>query len=441
MPMAQSKQSVVVAQELAEWVRDARRRSFELVADLSDEQLIGPRLAIVNPLLWEIGHVAWFQENWVLRHAGKQKPIRDDADALYDSAAVAHDTRWDLPLPSRQATLAYMRQVRDRVLERIERPDLSDDDIYFVRLSVFHEDMHNEAFTYTRQTLEYPAPRLSLTAEPAPAGGPLSGDAEIPGGTFLLGATPDEPFVFDNEKWAHPVEIKPFAIARAPVTQAEFVAFVDDGGYRRPEFWSEAGRRWREEAQAEHPVYWQRAANGNWLRRHFDQWISLEPHYPVIHVNWHEAEAYCRWAGRRLPTEAEWEVAAAAEPDSTGRTLSERKRRFPWGDEPPTPEQAHLEWRAMRGIDVGALPASDSAFGCRQMIGNVWEWTSSDFLPYPSFVVDPYKEYSEPWFGDHKVLRGGGWVTRPRLLRNTWRNFYQPHRRDVWAGFRTCKAA
>lgn len=436
--MAQPAETRTVAAQLIEWVRDARERSFELVADLTDEQLMGPRLAIINPLLWEIGHVAWFQEKWVLRHAAKQQPIQNDGDALYDSAAIAHDTRWDLPLPSRQETLAYMRQVRDRVLGRLERPELSDEEIYFVRLSVFHEDMHTEAFTYTRQTLAYPPPRLSLTIEPAPEGGPLPSDVEIPGGTFWLGATPDEPFVFDNEKWAHPVEVKPFAIARAPVTQAEFAAFVEDGGYRRPEFWSEAGWQWRTAVGAEHPVYWRRDAQGRWWRRHFDQWVALEPHRPVIHVNWYEAEAYCCWAGRRLPTEVEWEVAAAGEPEATGRGLARRKRRFPWGDEPPTPERANLDWRAMGCLDVGALPAGDSAFGCRQMIGNVWEWTSSDFLPYPGFVRDPYKEYSEPWFGDHKVLRGGCWTTRARLLRNTWRNFYQPHRRDVWAGFRTC---
>jgi iron(II)-dependent oxidoreductase len=430
-----------MAAELVGWVRDARQRSFELVADLTDEQLMGPHLAIVNPLRWEIGHVAWFQERWVLRHAARQHPIRADGDLLYDSAAIAHDTRWDLPLPCRHETLAYMRLVQDRVLERINRPELDDDDIYFVCLSVFHEDMHTEAFTYTRQTLNYPAPQLSLSMEPAPEAGPLPGDALIPGGTFLLGATPDEPFVFDNEKWAHPVDVNPFAIARAAVTQSEFAAFVDDGGYHRPALWSEAGWQWRERDHADHPVYWRREANDRWLRRHFDQWVWLEPHRPVIHVNWHEADAYCRWAGRRLPTELEWEVAAAGEPDATGTHLSSRKRHFPWGDEQPAPARANLDWRAMGCIDVGALPAGDSAFGCRQMIGNVWEWTSSDFLPYPGFVADPYKEYSQPWFGDHKVLRGGAWTTRSRLLRNTWRNFYQPHRRDVWAGFRTCAVA
>ena len=427
------------ATELAHWVSDARQRTLALVADLSDEQLFGPRLPIVNPLHWEIGHVAWFQEKWVLRDALGRKPIRSDGDSLYDSSAIPHDTRWDLPLPSREQTLLYLLEVRERILDRLRTEQASDELWYFVLLAIFHEDMHDEAFTYTRQTLGYPAPRFSGPPDrPASAGGgPLPGDARIPGGTFLLGATPDGPFVFDNEKWAHPVEVRPFAIARAATSQVEFAAFVEAGGYRLPELWSEGGWRWRASVGAQHPLYWRRAAAGGWLRRHFDEWVPLEPHRALLHVNWYEAEAWCRWAGRRLPTEIEWEVAASAEPDSTGG-LSRRKRRFPWGDEHPGPGRANLDWRAMGCLDVGALPAGDSAFGCRQMIGNVWEWTGSDFLPYPGFVRDPYQEYSEPWFGTHKVLRGGCWATRSRLLRNTWRNFYRPDRRDVWAGFRTC---
>jgi iron(II)-dependent oxidoreductase len=412
------------------WVCDARERTRALIADLTPAQLLGPRLAQVNPLLWEAGHVAWFQEKWVLRHAAGRPPIRPDADALYDSSAVPHDTRWDLPLPGLEETLRYMSAVRDRVLERLRAREPTREERYFILLSVFHEDMHAEAFTYTRQTLAYPAP-----ADPAPANGkgtgPLSGDVEVPGGTFQLGATPGEPFVFDNEKWAHPVEVRPFRIARSPVTQAEFAVFVEDGGYWRQEFWGAEGWRWREGAGAGQPIYWRREPGGRWLRRDFDRWVSLEPHRPVIHVNWYEADAYCRWAGRRLPTEAEWEYAAAG---------SGPKRRFPWGEAPPTPAHANLDGRAAGCLDVGALPAGDCDFGCRQMIGNVWEWTADDFLPYPGFVADPYKEYSAPWFGTHKVLRGGCWATRGRLLRNTWRNFYRPERRDVWAGFRTCAA-
>jgi iron(II)-dependent oxidoreductase len=428
----------VTTAELARDVEEARTRTFELVADLTDEQLRGPRLPIVNPLLWEMAHVAWFQEHWVLRHAWKHPPLHADADGLYNSSTVPHDVRWDLPLFPRPKAGAYLREVRDRILDRLaRRPELSPEDRYFLELAVAHEDMHDEAFTYTRVTLGYPAPPVSRGFG-APAGefGPWPGDVPVPGGTFLLGATPQDGFIHDNEKWAHPVRVEPFAIARAPVTQAQYAEFVEDRGYARRELWSDEGWAWRVGAGAEAPLHWRRDG-GSWLRRDFDQLVPLEPHRPVIHVNWFEAQAYCRWRGRRLPTELEWEVAAAGEPTADGR-LSEQKRRFPWGAGPPTPDRANLDWAQMGCVDVAALPAGDSAFGCRQMIGNVWEWTASDFLPYPGFETDPYQDYSMPWFGSHKVLRGGCWVTRSRLIRNTWRNFYTPDRRDVWAGFRTC---
>ena len=209
--------------------------------------------------------------------------------------------------------------------------------------------------------------------------------------------------MFDNEKWAHPVEVAPFRIARAPVTNAEYVRFVEDEGYGNASFWSEPGWRRRQESGLEHPVYWQRKDGGGWQTRCFDQLVSLPPHQPVNHVSWHEAQAYCRWAGRRLPTEAEWELAAAGEPTGKG------KRRFPWGHDTPNPARANLDGQAMGCLDVAALGDGDSAFGCRQMIGNVWEWTASDFLPFPGFEADPYKDYSEPWFGSRKVLRGGCW--------------------------------
>ena len=435
--MTATSQAKIPPATLAEWVRDARQRTLDLVADLNDEQLLGPSLAIINPLLWEIGHVAWFQEKWVLRQAKGLKPIRADADSLYDSAAIPHDTRWDLPLPSRQETLAYMHEVRDRILHGIENREPSRDETYFILLSVFHEDMHDEAFTYTRQTLAYRSPEGKIGPSLTVASGELGDDVHIPGGTFSLGADPEEPFVFDNEKWAHAVEIKPFAIARTAVTQAEFAAFVDHGGYRRSEFWHEKGLKWRESVEARCPVYWAKG-NGGWHRRHFDRWLPLEPDYPVIHVNWYEADAYCRWANRRLPTEVEWELAAAGEPNLQQGGLSARKRRFPWGNDPGMLDQANLDGKLSSCLEVQALPRGGSAFGCRQMIGNVWEWTASDFLPYPGFTPDPYKEYSQPWFGTHKVLRGGCWATRSRLIRNTWRNFYTPDRRDVFAGFRTC---
>lgn len=422
--------------QLAEMLRDARARTLALIEGLSDQQLMGPRLPIVNPLRWEVGHVAWFHENFILRGCDGRKPILANGDALYDSAKVHHDTRWDLPLPDLRGTLDYMARVNDALIARLNG---GAEDEYFYRLTVFHEDMHDEAFTYTRQTLGYPAPRFGYKAPPAEGGGALAGDAAVPGGTFRMGSElPGTPFVFDNEKWAHEVSIAPFRIARAPVTNAEFQAFVEDGGYRRRALWSEAGWRWRRSAGAEHPVYWVPAGLGPWQRQRFDRVEDLNPREPVIHVNWFEAEAYCRWAGRRLPTEAEWEAAAAGEPTPGGHALASKKRRYPWGDEPPTPKHANLDGYRLGCVDVGALPAGDSAFGCRQMIGNVWEWTASTFAPYPGFAPDAYKEYSEPWFGTHRVLRGGCWATRARLLTNTYRNFYPPDRRDVFAGFRTC---
>jgi gamma-glutamyl hercynylcysteine S-oxide synthase len=417
---------------LTEWVKDARRRTLDLINDLDDNQLMGPPLPTLNPLLWEIGHVAWFQEKWLLRQAKGRRPLLSAADSLYDSSAVSHDTRWQLPLPSRDGTLAYMAQVEEQALEILDRPPRPDD-VYFALLAIFHEDMHTEAFTYARQTLGYPPPSIfkGPVAVPGDEGKPLNGDAFVSGGVFELGADSNEPFVFDNEKWTHPVQVNTFKIARTPVTQAEFAAFVEDQGYHRRNLWTEAGWAWRERTAAQMPVYWQRG-EGGWLRRDFDRWLSLEPNRPVIHVNWFEADAYCRWAGRRLPTEAEWEMTASL-PEQGGQ-----KQRFPWGDSSPKPELANLDGNAGGCVDVAFLPAGDSSVGCRQMIGNVWEWTADAFLPYPGFVPDPYKEYSAPWFGDHKVLRGGCWATRGRLLRNSWRNFYLPDRRDVFAGFRTC---
>ncbi len=436
---------------ITESLREARRRTLALVADLNQDQMIGARLDIVNPLLWEIGHVAWFQEYWALRHLHGRKPILANSDALYDSAKVPHETRWDLPLPSKAGTFAYMQNVLDEVMNLCESENDSsrfEGAAYFLSLVLLHEDMHDEAITYTRQTLGYSKPKFAddretkpspeqtnqIKDEPSPE---TLGDAMIPGGRFVLGSAPDRPFVFDNEMGAHEVEVEPFAISRTALTNAEFAAFVEDRGYERREHWIREGWLWRQRVSAQHPVYWLRDGS-RWFCREFDEVVSLNERLPVLHVNWYEADAYCRWAGRRLPTEAEWEMAAGAGPAANGRDISDSKRRFPWGDEIPIPERANLDWRAMGCVDVRLLPAGDSAFGCRQMIGNVWEWTASDFGVYPGFVPGPYKEYSAPWFGDHKVLRGGCWATRSRLIHNAYRNFYPPDRRDVWAGFRTC---
>ena len=332
---------------LVETLKAAREHTRRVADDLSGERELGPMLAIVNPPRWEIGHVGWFQEFWCLRGGSETRSsILPNADALYNSATVPHDSRWSLPLPSFADTIAYRDGVLDRLVSRLEKVDP-----YFVELAVRHELMHAEAFHYTRQTLGYPG----LPEKSRPVVG--EGDLECAGGVFRLGARTGEGFAFDNEKWSHPLVLEPFRIARRPVSYGEYREFAE-------------------------PPY---CKDG--MVRRFDKWIPIPDDEPVRHVSWHQASAYCAFAGRRLPSEAEWEYAA------------------------------------LKGLDN---------------VGHVWEWTSSTFLPYPGFVRDPYKEYSEPWFATHKVLRGSSFATPVGVSHPRFRNFYTPDRADIFAGFRTC---
>lgn len=418
---------------LREMLHAARKRTLAFAQRLQPGQWLGPYLRIVNPPLWELGHLAWFQEHWCLRYQPDGTlalSMQEGADALYNSAIVPHAQRWQLPLPSKERTLKYLSDVFDAVLARMNHEGATAHISYFVQLAVFHEEMHNEAFDYTIQTLAFQHEKTQKKQMVTIS--PCVGDARISGGFFMLGAQKSDGFVFDNEKWAHPVQVKPYQMARTAVTYAEFVAFVDDSGYARQELWGNDGWNWRIQTDALAPLYWKKHG-GDWLMRRYDQWCPLEPNAAVIHVNWFEAQAYCNWAKRRLPTEAEWEFAAATAPGNLTH-----KRRYPWGDIQPGAAHANLFDLASDTVDVAAFADGDSAWGVRQMFGNVWEWTADWFNPYPGFVRDPYKEYSEPWFSNHKVLRGGCHATRASLLRNTWRNFYTPDRRDVLAGFRTC---
>jgi gamma-glutamyl hercynylcysteine S-oxide synthase len=465
--VSSSSPAALSSREIFDAMRTFRARTLALVADLDDYQMIGPRLSIVNPPLWEIGHVAWFQEFWALRHLKDRKPRSVNSDNVYNSTDIPHDARWEILLPTRAETMRYMESVLDDCLELVNRPrELSSEERYFLLLALFHEGMHAEALAITRQTLAYPAPSIARErAESEYPPGPCPGDVEVPGGIYLIGATPAFPFVFDNEKWAHDVTVKSFRIARAPVTNREYLGFVESGGYLERKFWSPEGWHWLEtggtpsldesfgkffrkeamhhasEANAklrlQHPRYWKQSATGAWQQRVFDRMAPLESDLPVIHVSWYEAEAYCNWTGRRLPRESEWEIAASAE-RSLASSSADRRRYFPWGSEPPNNSRANLDWHNGGPVPVNATQSGDSALGCRQMLGNVWEWTADSLMPYPGFTADPYKEYSQPWFGTHKTLRGGCWATPSLLIRNTWRNFYTPDRADVWAGFRTC---
>jgi len=417
------------ADDLIDDLRDARRVELAVFTDLADDQLLGPQERFLEPPIWEVGHVGWFQEYWILRTLYDESPIRANGDAIYDSFHMSYKRRWDHEFPSRAETLDYLRTVLDRSVGHLAGKEPTLEEVYFYRHVTQHEYMHSENLAMVCQALGYRRPAfLALARDPVRGDSSyVRRDVEVPGASFPLGAPREAPFVFDNEKWAHAVEIAPFRIANTPVTNAEFVEFVDSGGYVARKNWSKHGWEWRRREGAEHPCFWS-TQDGTWVQRTFDQRLPLDPWQPVVHVNWHEAKAYCAWAKRRLPTEAEWEYAASG-PDKTS---------FPWGEIAPMPERANLDYRYGGPVDVRALPAGDSPFGCRQMIGNVWEWTDSYLDPYPGFVADPYKEYSEPYFGQKPVLRGGGWTTRSGMIRNTWRNFFMRHRRNIVAGFRTC---
>jgi iron(II)-dependent oxidoreductase len=411
---------------LAEALRDSRRRTLAIYAHLDLARLRVPQIPLVNPPLWELSHIAWFQEHWCLRRDGRA-PLLDRADDLFDSSTVPHASRWTLAYPPEERLRRYIDETLEASLETLEHT--SERDRYFHRLALLHEDMHGEALLMTLQTLALPAPAQLPAREPPPSSARPAEDVAFAGGEFLQGTPRDESaFVFDNEKWAHPVRVESFAIARDPVTQGEFARFVADEGYMRPGLWTSEGWNWREGAAANAPCYWRREGRDDWRVRRFDRWVALDPFAPMVHVNLHEARAYCRWAGRRLPSEGEWEFAARNGGDD----------RYPWGNA-PREEAANLELR-FAAPWAGEGDGSPSRHGIRQMIGGVWEWTETPFTPYPAFAADPYRDYSEPWFHSHYVLRGGSFATRARLVHNRFRNFYRPERRDVFAGFRTCAA-
>ncbi len=354
----------------------------------------------------------------------------DGADALYDSAKIPHDDRWSLPLPTHSKKLDYLERQLDTKLALHRRLEGERPAEYFFNLALFHEDMHAEACLYTRDTLGYPAPKVGGHAVPLGERG--RGDVRIVGGRYTLGTDPGAVFAFDNELDAHEVDVDAFAIARTAVTNQEYLAFVDSGGYDDERLWTPAGWAWRTRQGAAMPARWRRAdASPLGVERCvFDAWVPLQPHEPAAHLSWYEADAYCRWAGRRLPTEAEWEIAAAVA----------ARRRYPCGDDPPDAERAALDAWVGDVVDVDAFPAGDTPEGVRQMLGNLWEWTATPFAPYPGFEPGPYKEYSQQWFGTHFALRGGAWSTRARLISNRWRNFYRPERVDIFTGLRTCAA-
>ena len=418
------KHHVLSASQLCELVAAVGVRTDSLYSDLERDQFNVPIRDDLNPFLWEIGHIAFFYEAFVLRHLGFKEILMPSGDKLYNSFDVEHSTRWNLPLPSHDETLRYAKSVRKLVLERLRDSTPNARSTYLHLLAAQHEDMHAEAATYMRQTCGYVAPHLnrSKTVSSSRSASIIPVDVYFEGGRFQIGAEPSKAFVYDNEKWAHSTLLEAFQISSTAVSAEQFLAFVESDGYRRRELWSLAGWTWRKSLELEHPVYWRRQSDGNWFQKCFDRTIPLARQLPVIHVSWHEAQAYCAWARRRLPSEAEWEFAARATQESSFEHC--------------TP---NIEWSHSGPVSVAPPQSDPTARTCYHMIGNVWEWTASAFKAFPGFVVDhPYREYSEPWFGSPKVLKGGSWATSRRLANPTYRNFFPASRNDIFAGFRTC---
>lgn len=393
--------------ELEVALTSGRDRLLALFAGF--ERALGPdglRIAfdpVLNLPLWELGHVGWFEEHWLSRNGERHRgtawdagaprgaSLRPDADALYDSSKVPHARRWQLGLPTPDATRAYLSQVRASTLALLRDSAATDDDLYFFRLVLFHEDMHREAWHFMAQQLGVDlGPAMQGRAAKAPD---ARGEWHVAAGMRALGSRACG-FAFDNELSAGERFVDAFAIDRGPVSWHQFLPFVEAGAYETEALWSADGWAWRTRQGRLHPQHLRRAGAG-WEQHRFGRWVALDLAAPVLHVSAHEAEAWCRWAGRRLPTEAEWEAAALL--------AAEENQQFEWGQ--------------------------------------VWEWTASPFKPYPGFAAHPYRDYSQPWFDGRPVLRGGSFATLPHMKHPRYRNFFPADRNDVFAGFRSCAPA
>ena len=423
---------------IVEELREARERTRFLLGGVSEEDLVAQHDPIMSPLIWDYGHIGNYEELWLLERAhGRGLSGREVYD-VYDASLHPRESRPSLNLLDREGADAYLDAVRGAVLESLRGADLDGDDPllrdgFVYNMIVQHEAQHNETMLQTLQLKKGDGYRPGARIEP-PRGGAEYGEmVPVPGGPCVMG-TNDRASALDNERGAHAVEVAGFEIDRTPVTNAAFLEFVESGGYEKGELWDPAGWEYIKKEQIAAPKHWYQPEPHSWWTVCFGFDEPLDPDLPVVHVSWYEADAYARWAGKRLPTEREWEKAASWDPE-TGT-----KRPFPWGDEPPSPGRANLDQLAFRAAKVGAYPAGASAYGVLGMIGDVWEWTSSDFAPYPGFAPFPYREYSEAFFGpDHKVLRGGSWATRPAAIRNTFRNWDFPIRRQLFAGFRCAR--
>jgi gamma-glutamyl hercynylcysteine S-oxide synthase len=433
----------------------ARARTALLTGAVDEDDLVRQHSPLMSPLVWDLAHIANQEELWLLRNVGGVDPMHPEIDPLYDAFEHPRSERPTLPLLPPAEARAYGHEVRGRVLDLLDRmrfdsaplvsrggsggspppgaAELTADGFAFGMVAQ-HEAQHDETMLITHQ-LRAGAPVLAEALPPPASTAGLPAEVLVPGGTFTMG-TDTDPWALDNERPVHAVDVPPFYLDTTPVTCGAYLAFIADGGYETPRWWTADGWKHRRQAGLVAPLYWSYTGAGQWVRRVFGRTSPVDPAEPVLHVSWYEADAYARWAGRRLPTEPEWEKAARFDP-ATGES-----RRYPWGSAPPSADLANLDQRFLRPAPAGSYPAGAAPCGARQLIGDVWEWTSSDFGPYPGFIAWPYREYSEVFFGPEcKVLRGGSFAVSPVACRATFRNWDYPIRRQIFAGFRTARSA
>ncbi|MEV4333538.1 ergothioneine biosynthesis protein EgtB [Streptomyces sp. NPDC049597] len=415
----------------------ARSRTAALTECVDDGELTAQHSPLMSPLVWDLAHIGNQEEQWLVRTVGGREALRPDIDSIYDAFEHPRASRPSLPLLAPAEARVYAADVRGRVLDILERTPLEGaplvDAAFAFGMIAQHEQQHDETMLITHQLRKGPA-ALTAPEPPAHAVEPLPTEILVPGGPFTMG-TSTEPWALDNERPAHRRDVPAFWIDTVPVTCGAYQEFIDDGGYTERRWWAEAGWDQIRAHDIAAPLFWRREG-GVWLRRRFGVTEEVPTDEPVLHVSWYEADAYARWAGRRLPTEAEWEKAARHDPESG------RSRRYPWGDADPEAAHANLGQRHLRPARAGGYPEGASPLGVRQLIGDVWEWTASDFLPYPGFAAFPYREYSEVFFGSaHKVLRGGSFAVDPVACRGTFRNWDLPVRRQIFSGFRTARDA
>ncbi|GAA3984867.1 ergothioneine biosynthesis protein EgtB [Actinomadura viridis] len=421
-----------------------RDRSLGLTTGaLEEAELTAQVSPLMSPLVWDLAHVGNYEELWLLRAAAGVAPMRPEIDGLYDAFEHPRAERPSLPLLPPGEARAYISAVRARVLDslgsvRFDPADPLTSGGFVYGMVVQHEHQHDETMLATHQ-LRRGAPALfdppgEATQATVPGADTPAGEVLIAAGPFERGTSGD-PWAYDNEGPGHMVDLPAYYIDVEPVTNAAYIAFMEAGGYDEPGLWHPRGWEWRCRSGKRAPAFWSRDGAGHWVRRRFGRTEPVPPAEPVQHVCWYEADAYARWAGKRLPTEAEWEKAARWDP------AAGRSRRYPWG-EVYEPGRANLGQRMLRPAETGSYASGASAYGVRRLLGDVWEWTSSDFHGYPGFRSFPYREYSEVFFGpEYKVLRGGSWATHPLAVRGTFRNWDYPIRRQIFAGFRCARTA